>query len=115
MARSASLRNALAINKRERVFGVTDTVDAVATDTLRSTRVFSFKEPLAMRTVFELRQLIGGQRGIEILHEAGVRMAARAERRDPIAIFVPASAGPFLNEGMLELRIGGVAPMATGA
>jgi len=115
MARSASLRNALAVNQGERVFGVTDTVDAVATDTLRSTRVFGFKEPLAVWTVFEFRQLISGQRRIEILHEAGIRMATRTEKRNPIAIFVAASARPFLDKRMLELRIGRIAAMATRA
>ena len=114
MACSASLRNTLAINKRKRVFRVTDAMDAMATDTLRSTRVFDLEQPLAVRTVLELRQLISGQRGIEVLHEARIRMAARAERRDPVAIFISASARPFLDEGMLKFRIGGIAPMTTG-
>src|SRR5213594_4305725 len=86
----------------------------MATQAIRSARVFCHKQQLAVRTVLVFRELVGGQGGIKPVHERRVRMAAGAERNNPTAILVTASTGPFLYKGMFELVVGRVTAVATG-
>ncbi len=71
------------------------------------------QQRLAMRAVLELRQLIGGQRRIELMHEGWIGMAARAELNDPLAILLAILFRPFLDESVTEIS-GGIAAVATG-
>ena len=71
------------------------------------------EQNLAMRAVLELRQLIGRQRRIELVHEGRIGMAARAKLDDPGAILVAILLRPFLDELVTDIG-GGIAAMATG-
>src|SRR6266702_3178096 len=114
VAGAAGFWNALAVNLRERIFGAANAVDAMATQAIRSARVLGLEQQLSVRAVFVLRQLVGGQGGIKLVHERRVGMAAGAERNNPPAILVTASAGPFLDKGMFELVVGRIPAVATG-
>ena len=62
----------------------------------------------------ELRQLIGWQRWIELVHFGRIRMATRTELNDPRAIFLAIFLRPFLD--MIMTKIGRrIAPMTAGA
>ena len=73
-----------------------------------------FEQRPAVWTVLELRQLIGGQRGIEVMHHLGIGVAARAKLNNPGAIFLPIFLRPFLDEIVAEISRG-IAAMTTGA
>ena len=66
-----------------------------------------------MRAVFELRELIGRQRGIELVHDGRIGMAARAKLHDPGAILVATFLRPFLHEIVTEIG-GRIAAVTTG-
>ena len=73
-----------------------------------------FEQRPAMWTVLEFRQLIGGQRGIEVMHHLGIGVAARAKLDHPCAIFLAIFLRPFLDK--IVAKIGrGIAAVTTGA
>ena len=67
-----------------------------------------------MRAILELRQLIGRQRRIEVMHHFRIGMAARAKLNDPGPIFLAIFLRPFLDEIVAEIG-GGIAAVAAGA
>ena len=67
-----------------------------------------------VRAVFEFRELIGGQRGIEFVHDGRIGMAARAKLHDPGAILIAALFRPFLHEIVTKIS-GRIAAVTTGA
>src|ERR1039457_6196074 len=75
--------------------------------------VMLVQQSMAVWAVFELRQLIGRQRRIEIVHHGGIGMAARAELNDPGAIFLSIFLRPFFH--MRVPQIGSrIATVTTG-
>ena len=96
-----------------RVFGGTNAVDAVATHAGGRPIVVLIEQPLAVRTVLEFRQLIGRQRGIELVHQGRIGMAARAELHNPGAILFAIFLRPFLDVIMAEIG-GRIAAVTTG-
>ena len=73
-----------------------------------------FEQRPAVWTVLELRQLIGGQRGTEVMHHLGIGVAARAKLNDPSAIFLAIFLRPFLDKIVAEIGRG-IAAMTTSA
>src|SRR4029077_21165581 len=69
------------------------------------------KQPPAMRAMLELRQLIGRQRRIEVMHDFRVGMAARTKLHNPGSIFLPIFLWPLLDEIVAKIR-GGIATVA---
>ena len=66
-----------------------------------------------MRAILELRQLIGRQRRIEVMHDFRVGMAARTKLHNPGSIFLPVFLWPLLDEIVAKIR-GGIATVAAG-
>ena len=66
-----------------------------------------------MRALLELCQLIGRQRGIELMHERRIGMATCAELNDPLPILLAIFLRPFLHVSMTEIGRG-IAPVTTG-
>jgi hypothetical protein len=87
---------------------------AMATHARRRAIVVFLKQCSAMRTLLEFRQLISGQRRIELMHHGRVGMAARAEFNDPCPVLLSIFLWPFLDESMSHLG-SGIAAMTTGA
>ena len=85
----------------------------MATDALRGAAVVFLQQSPAMRTVLELRQLVGGQRGIELVHESRVGMATGAELNDPFALGLAIAFRPFFDHSMPEIS-GRIAAVASG-
>src|SRR5262245_41671493 len=98
MAGAACLRDALRVHFGLRIFRRANTMNAMATHTRWRAVVMFFEQYLAVWTVLKLRQLIGRQRRIELMHLRGVGMAPRAKLDDPRPIFLPIFLRPFLDE-----------------
>src|SRR6266542_2716739 len=114
MARTARLLHALRVHFRLRIFGRANAVKAMATHAgWRAVVVFLQQRP-AMGAVFELRQLIGRQRGIELMHHRRIGMATCAELNDPRSIFLAIFLWPFLDEIVPKIS-GGIATMTARA
>src|SRR2546429_173903 len=115
VANAAGFVDAFWVNRRERIFCAADAVNSMATQAVRGTRVFGLQQQLAVRAFLVLRQLVGGQSGIKLVHERRIGMAAGAERKNPATVLVTARARPFLDKRMFELVTGRITTMATGA
>src|SRR5450755_3417106 len=113
VAGAAGFRHGPGINFGERIFCRPNTMDPMAAHALRGAAVMFLKKCPPMRTLLELRQLIGRQRGVELVHERGIGMAARAELHDPLAILLAILLRPFFHVGMTEIG-GGIAAVTTG-
>jgi hypothetical protein len=113
VARTARFRHTLRVHFRLRIFGRANAVNAVATHARRRAIVVFLEQRPAMRAVLELRQLIGRQRGIELMHHGRIRMAARTELNDPRAILIAIFLRPFLHVIMTEIG-GGIAAVTPG-
>ena len=103
MAGAARLRNALRINFRLRILCRANAVNAMATHARWRAIVVFLEQRPAVRAVLELRQLIGRQRGIEVVHHRRIGMAARAKLNDPGAILLAIFLRPFLDEIVAEI------------
>ncbi len=92
-------------------------MNAVTAHALRRPAVMFLEQGPAVRTLLELRKLIGGQGRVEVVHIGGIGMAARAEGRDPFAIRRAILFRPFLYVGMTEIgcRIAAVTTSARNA
>ena len=89
-------------------------MNAMAAHTRRRAVVVFVEQRPTVRAVLELRQLIGRQRRIEVVHLRRIGMAARAKLNDPSAIFLAIFLRPFLDE--IVAKIGrGIAAVTTGA
>ena len=114
MARAACFRDALRVHFRLRIFRRANTVHAVATDARWRTVVVFFEQRPPVRAVLKLRQLIGRQRRIELVHLRRIGVAARAELNDPCPIFLAIFLRPFLDK--IVAKIGrGITAVTTGA
>ncbi len=114
MACAACLRHALRVHFRLRIFSRPNPVDAMATHARWRAVVVFLKQCPPMRAVLELRQLIGRQRWIELVHFGRIGMAARAKLNDPRAILLSIFLGPFFHMIVTEIS-GGIASVTARA
>ena len=114
VARATRFRNPLCVHFRLGIFRRTNAVNTVTTHARWRAIVVFFEQGASMRTILELRQLIGRQRRIELVHLCRIGMASRTEFDNPCPIFLAIFLRPFLDE--IVAKIGRrIAAVTTGA